>query len=129
MHRRFGRQKSNGSCHQSGLTSLILQHPKVLSAVAKALVKKSEMSPTNRKNRVGQLVRFSSFSQKVEEAKKTVENSRQPIYSQNFKLTLPGTARHDSHVEDGYDWYGLCWIIISLLPLLQLRTCYLCSQP
>ena len=85
----------------------------MLSAVAKALVKKSEVSPTNRKNRVGQLVRFSGFSQRAEEAKKSAEHSRQPIYSQNFRLMLPGTSRNESHVDNGYDW---CVSGFSMLP-------------
>ena len=58
----------------------------------------------NRKNRVGQLVRFSGFSEKVDEAKKAADGSRQPIYSESFKLMLPTASRNESQMHDGYDW-------------------------
>ncbi len=89
---------------------MALQHPKVLSAVAKALVRKSEVSPIHRKNRVGQLVRFPGFSQKVEEikrveaAKEASDSSRQPIYSESFTLALPGVSRNEAQIDHGFEW-------------------------
>lgn len=83
--------------------SLSLQHPKVLSAVAKALVRKSEASPVSRKNRVGNLVRIPGFSKHVAEARKA-SDSRQPVYSDHFKLLLPGLPRSEWQSDEGLDW-------------------------
>jgi hypothetical protein len=63
-----------------------MQHPRVLSAMAKGLVRHTEMSPLNRKNRVGQLVRFTEWNKQVQEA--MAAGSRNPLYSPNFQLQL-----------------------------------------
>lgn len=81
-----------------------VQHPKVMSAVAKALVTKPEAAPSARQNRVGQIVRFPNFGRSVEEARKTAGESRQPIYSTGFKLSLPRTAGAEWRTNPDLEW-------------------------
>jgi len=73
-----------------------LQHPRVLSAMAKGLVSSSQTSPANRKNRVGALVRFKGWSRQVQELR--TKNSREPLYSPNFQLPLLA--------EDAAQWWA-----------------------
>ena len=67
-----------------------MQHPKVMSAVAKGLVRHTGQTPLNRKNRVGKLVRFTGWSRRVQELR--AKNSRDPLYSDDFELPLPAEA-------------------------------------
>lgn len=80
-----------------------MQHPQVLSAVAKALISKKDLSsPSNRKNRVGQVVRFTDWTQKRTEALGNQSNGqslKQPLYSPSFNLHLSGNEYMDAYAS------------------------------
>lgn len=90
---------------------ICLQHPQVLSAVAKALINKKDISsPSNRQNRVGQVVRFTGWRQNridALEAQSSGSTARQPLYSPAFSLQLSANEWMDAWASPALYILGL----------------------